>query len=128
MIGIEALHHVSVCVTDLARAKMFYGDVLGLAEKPRPDFGFGGAWYQVGSDQELHLIVHDAPTTLRGTTAIDIKDGHLAFRVASYEDTIAHLRAHGVEMLELPRNKTPWAQIYVTDPDGNIIELNVERA
>jgi catechol-2,3-dioxygenase len=25
-------------------------------------------------------------------------------------------------------NVTPWAQIYVTDPDGNVIELNVERA
>jgi len=127
VIGIETLHHVSVCVTHLARAKQFYTGVLGLVEKPRPDFEFGGAWYQIGASQELHLIVHDAPGTLRGTTAIDIKDGHLAFRVTSYEETVERLRGHGIEMLELPRNKTPWAQIYVTDPDGNIIELNAER-
>jgi glyoxylase I family protein len=127
VIGIEALHHISVCVTDLTRAKQFYGDVLGLTEIPRPDFDFGGAWYQVGPDRQLHLIVHEAPGTLRGTTAIDRLDGHLAFRVADYSRTVEHLRAHGVAVLELPRNKTPWAQIYVTDPDGNVIEFNTER-
>jgi hypothetical protein len=25
------------------------------------------------------------------------------------------------------RNLTPWHQIYLTDPDGNVIELNAER-
>ena len=38
------------------------------------------------------------------------------------------LRAHGLTMKESPVNVTPWSQIYVTDPDGNVIELNVERA
>jgi catechol 2,3-dioxygenase-like lactoylglutathione lyase family enzyme len=127
VIDIESLHHVSVCVTDLARARHFYTDVLGLVEKPRPDFGFGGVWYQVGADRQLHLIVHEAPGTLRGTRAIDVRDGHLALRVASYSDTVEHLKAHGVEVLELPVNKTPWAQIYVTDPDGNVIEFNSDR-
>jgi catechol-2,3-dioxygenase len=32
-----------------------------------------------------------------------------------------------VACVESPRNMTPWAQIYVTDPDGNVIELNAER-
>ena len=32
VIGIESLHHVAVCVTDIARAKQFYGGVLGLTE------------------------------------------------------------------------------------------------
>ena len=41
MIVIESLHHVSVTVTDLARARQFYGDVLGLRELPRPPFDFG---------------------------------------------------------------------------------------
>jgi catechol-2,3-dioxygenase len=37
------------------------------------------------------------------------------------------LRAHGVDVVESPVNLTPWAQLYVTDPDGNVVELNVER-
>jgi catechol 2,3-dioxygenase-like lactoylglutathione lyase family enzyme len=121
------VHHVSVCVSDLDRAKVFYGDVLGLSELPRPDLGFPGAWYAVGESQELHLIGHPPSKTMCGTPDIDGRDGHFAFRVSSYDETLARLRERDVPVIESPRNKTPWAQIYVTDPDGNVIEFNVER-
>ena len=121
-----ALHHIAVIVTDLARAKAFYGGVLGLQELPRPAFDFGGAWYALG-DGQLHLIVHGPARTLRGTTEIDSRDGHFAVRVDDYDATLAHLRSRGVHVRESRHNITPWAQIYITDPDGNIIELNVER-
>jgi glyoxylase I family protein len=123
---VEGVHHVAVTVTDLSRARHFYGEVLGLREIPRPAFDFGGAWYAVG-DRQLHLIVHQPSRTQRGTTTIDARDGHIAFRVADYDGTLARLRAHGVAVVEQWENRTPWAQIYVTDPDGNVIELNVER-
>jgi glyoxylase I family protein len=100
MIDVETLHHVSISVTDLTRARHFYGEVLGLLEITRPPFDFPGAWYQLG-DRQLHLLVHAGTHTLRGTTAIDSRDK--------------------------PRNLTPWPQIYVTDPDGNVIEFNAER-
>lgn len=122
-----SLHHVSLCVTDLERARHFYGAVVGLRELPRPDLGFPGAWYAVGDSQELHLIVHPPSRTRRGTTEIDGRDGHFAMRVSSYPETLARLRDHQVPLIESPNNKTPWAQIYVTDPDGNVIEFNVER-
>ena len=64
---------------------------------------------------------------MRGTQAIDPRDGHLALRVASFEDTVARLKSFGVPCLEVPDNPTPWAQIYATDPDGNIVEFNVDR-
>jgi glyoxylase I family protein len=127
MIAIEDLHHVSVTVTDIARAKHFYSEVLGLRELSRPAFDFGGAWYQAG-DRQLHLIVHPPTRTLRHTREIDSRDSHLALRVRGYDETLAHLRSHGVEVLDRRQNLTPWAQIYVTDPDGNVIELNVDRA
>jgi catechol 2,3-dioxygenase-like lactoylglutathione lyase family enzyme len=114
-------------VTDLDRAKQFYGGVLGLRELPRPPFPFGGAWYRVGGSQELHLIVYPDAKLVRRTTRIDPRDGHFALRVASYGQALARLRAHGIECLEAPDNLTPWAQIYVTDPDGNVIELNADR-
>lgn len=126
-LAIEGLHHTAFCVTDLERARRFYDEVLGLAEIERPDFPFGGAWYRLGDGRQLHLIVHERPLTLRGTGAIDARDGHIAFRIADYDAALAHLRAHGVECLERPGNVTPWKQLYVTDPDGNIIELNVDR-
>ena len=127
MLLIETLHHVTVSVTDLARARLFYGEVLGLRELERPPFDFPGAWYELG-DRQLHLIVHTTPRTLRGTTEIDSRDGHFAVRVSSYRDSVEHLRTHGIQLRESPRNPTPWAQIYITDPDGNVIELNAERS
>ena len=127
MVEIETLHHVSVTVTDLARSKTFYGEVLGLPELERPAFDFPGAWYSLG-DRQLHLIVHTTPRTLRHTTEIDSRDGHFAVRVRNYRQTLEHLRAQAVPLRESPQNPTPWAQIYVTDPDGNVIELNADRA
>ena len=126
MIEVEALHNVSISVTELGRAKQFYGDVLGLREIHRPAFDFAGAWYQVG-DRQLHLIVHPGTRTLRKTTEIDTRDGHYGLRVRSYRQTLEHLDARGVAYRDKPRNRTPWPQIYVTDPDGNVIELNAER-
>ena len=123
MLEVETLHHVSVCVTDIERARRFYGGVLGLREIERPPFDFPGAWYALG-DRQLHLIEQAGPRTLRGTTEIDAMDGHLALRVQSYVRTRDFLAARQVPMLDSPRNKTPWPQIYITDPDGNVIELN----
>ncbi len=126
MFEAESIHHVSLAVTDLAAARRFYGEVLGLREIPRPAFPFAGAWYQLG-DRQLHLIVHSAARTLRGTRQIDSHDGHVALRVTSYTQAKAHLEAHGVAFRDRYDNHTPWAQLYVTDPDGNVIELNAER-
>jgi catechol 2,3-dioxygenase-like lactoylglutathione lyase family enzyme len=119
-------HHAALIVTDMDRARWFYGEVLGLREIARPPFDFPGAWYELG-DRTLHLIVHPPAKAVRGTTAIDPKDGHLALRVPSFEATVARLASFGVACLQLPQNLTPWAQIYATDPDGNIIEFNVDR-
>ena len=124
---IDSLHHVAVSVTDLTRAKRFYSGILGLEEIERPAFDFPGAWYGLG-DGQLHLIVHSSPRSLRGTTEVDSRDGHFAVRVRDYDRALARLREHGVPFKESPVNVTPWAQLYVTDPDGNVIELNVERA
>lgn len=122
-LAITTLHHVSVNVTDLDRAKRFYGGVLGLEEISRPPFDFPGAWYRVG-DRQLHLIVHSPTHTLRGTTAISSREGHFAIAIASYGDACRHLEAAGVEFDAHPQSRTPWAQIFLSDPDGNLIELS----
>ena len=122
----EGLQHVSIAVTDLPAARAFYSATLGLHELPRPPFDFEGAWYALG-DQQLHLIVHPAGRTLRGTVAVDSRDGHFAIRVADYNRTLAFLRSRDLKVRENPDNATPWAQLFVTDPDGNVIEFNVER-
>jgi catechol 2,3-dioxygenase-like lactoylglutathione lyase family enzyme len=123
----NAIHHIALSVTDMERATWFYSEVLGLETIPRPPFDFGGAWYQLG-DRQLHLIVHPPTRTLRHSMEIGPREGHLALRVQSRRELIERLDKHGITYLDLPDNLTPWAQVYCCDPDGNLLEFNVERS
>ena len=134
MFNIESIHHVSLPVTDLDRSKQFYQEVLGLREINRPPFDFSGAWYQVG-DRQLHLIVHDN-STFRIEKTVDPGDIHFAIRVKSYHDTKEFLRSKGFhpeaedefkKMKESPYSTAGWPQLYIIDPDRNVIELNAEQ-
>ena len=123
---VTTLHHVSINVTDLERAKRFYGEVLGLEPIARPPFDFAGAWFRLG-DRQLHLIVHPPTRTLRGTNEISSREGHFAIAVGDYAAARARLEAAGVQFDARPQGATPWAQIFLSDPDGNLIELSAER-
>ena len=94
MLELEVLHHVAISVSDLARAKAFYGGVLGLEEIARPAFPFDGAWYRVGN-QEVHLIVSRDPTFRTGK-GVTLEDGHFALRAKSFRAALAHLEVEGV--------------------------------
>lgn len=126
MFKVEDLHHVSIPVTDAESSREFYRSILGLEEIERPDFGFPGVWFSLGSRQ-LHLIQHLGAKTLRGTNEIESRDGHFALRVRSYRETREHLIKLGIPFLDRPVNPTTWPQIYITDPDGNVIELNAAK-
>lgn len=115
-------HHISFPVRDLARARRFYEGVLGLAPIPRPDLGtLRGIWYRAGPC-EVHLIevpagvdVGPPPPTLNPLAR------HAAFAVDDYDTTLAALRRHGLEVLE----SRDAGQMWLRDPDGNVIELIV---
>ncbi|GAE36360.1 VOC family protein [Halalkalibacter akibai] len=126
MFKIENIHHVSLSITNLEKAKHFYSNVLGFQEIKRPDFDFPGAWYQIGN-QQLHLIVHPISNTLRGDAPIQSRDGHFAIRVKNYHETLAYLKQTGMELVEKPNSKSGFAQIFCADPDGNLIEFNVDQ-
>jgi glyoxylase I family protein len=133
MLEIEALHHIAVPVSDLARAKEFYSDVLGLKEIARPNFTFAGAWYQVG-DRQLHLIVAAEPTFRIGR-GINSQDGHWALRVTSFRRALDYLRSKGYreandDVMRSMRvslaGPTGFPQVHIMDPDRNMIEINAE--
>ena len=58
--SLSGIHHVTLIVDDQKRAEWFYGLVLGLHPKHRPDFKFPGLFYHCGN-QEVHLIVASRP-------------------------------------------------------------------
>jgi catechol 2,3-dioxygenase-like lactoylglutathione lyase family enzyme len=119
---VRRAHHVSFAVADLARSQRFFGELLGLPEIPRPDFGFPGAWYQAG-EIEVHLIVAPAGAPV-GTPPPRISPvaDHAAFQVADYAGARERLRAAGHDVIELGAEV---GQLFVQDPDGHVIELIV---
>jgi glyoxylase I family protein len=68
------IHHVSVNFSDVPEAVALYVDVLGLTQRDdRPDFGFDGAWLDLGA-QQVHLI-EAAPTADHGQHfALEVED------------------------------------------------------
>jgi len=125
MVEVLDLHHAAVNVTDLERAVEFYKTILGLKEIERPNFPFPGAWFALGNRQ-LHLMVKPDSRTLRGTTEVHPAEGHFALRVKSYSKALEKVKEAGVPHVATPESVTPWPQLHITDPDGNVIELNAE--
>ena len=108
------VHHVSLNVDDVDAAKDFYIDVLGFTERPdRPDFGFGGAWLDVGG-QQVHLIEAGTPADL---------GQHFAVRVADIDATVAELREKGLTVSDAKPVATNF-QAFLHDPAGNTVELH----
>ena len=108
------VHHVSINVSDASRSLAFYTDVLGGRPRAdRPDFGFGGAWIDLGG-QQVHLIEAAVPPNL---------GQHFAVQVADLDAAVAELRARGLTVGD-PSPVGSGRQAFLDDPDGNVIELH----
>jgi glyoxylase I family protein len=127
LITYEGIHHVSFVVSNLQVSKAFYSSVLNVQEIERPNFNFPGAWFQAGQ-QQIHLIEYKDALRLPKGWGIDTRDHHVALRVKDYHEALAHLKAQHIEVVESPNSRSGFAQIFCCDPDGNIIELNVDQA
>jgi len=133
---IDGLHHVALPCADLECSRRFYQEVLGLTEIPRPNLPVAGAWFRVGGSQELHLVVGDGQATFRAPKGMDTNDIHFALRVTSYRQALDALKVQGYREDASPEDpmgirtstRVGYPQMYVLDPDRNIIEINAVSA
>ena len=109
------IDHVQINVTDLPRARQFYGGLLGLQETARPEsFDFAGCWYRIG-DVDLHLVVRDPePTSARHFClwVRDVKAAAKQIEQAGYPVNWDHkYKIRGVD------------RFFVFDEDNNRVEI-----
>ena len=123
------LQHCGLVVSDLERSRRFYGEALGLEERPRPSsFTFAGAWFALG-ETEIHLLA-EADTTGRagmpppGPSLAGGLATHVAFEVEGLAAWLERLAAHGVAPAAGPMPRGDGVdQLFVLDPDGYVVEL-----
>ena len=124
---VKSLDHATLVVKDLERSRAFYVGVLGMREVPRPAFSFAGLWFQAGATQ-IHLILEFAGSGPAGNLLAEklrtSRTHHLAFLVEDAPAAVARLKEMQVPVLSGPHPRPDgFIQVFVTDPDGHVIEL-----
>lgn len=117
--GISGMNHFTVLTDDVPRTVDFYTRMLGLADGPRPDLGFPGAWLYAGDEAVLHVIGGRPRDQLR-PGVID----HMAFSAKGLADTLAMLIAHNIEHTCRRQNGSGTWQVFFLDPNGARVELD----
>jgi len=115
-IKVEALDHVTVQITDVARAKKFYGEVIGLEEVERPEsFDFSGAWFRT-PNALIHLVSQEK--------ADAASRRHFCLWVADVKGAAKMFETAGYPAQWNTKNKIPGIdRFFVYDPDNNRIEI-----
>jgi catechol 2,3-dioxygenase-like lactoylglutathione lyase family enzyme len=121
MSDISALLHAGLLVSDLGRAKVFYESVLGLKVYPnRPDLPYPGEWYELGGDQQLHLMQVANPDAASVRPEHGGRDRHIALAVRNMAALKSRLDAAGVRYTA---SKSGRAAMFCRDPDANTLEF-----
>jgi lactoylglutathione lyase len=122
------VNHITVYVTDLARASDFYKKVMLLDTIPEPFHDHRHTWFSMGNHAQLH-VVSGAKSDIPHDVNI-----HLAFSVASVPEFMKHLDQMNVRYGNMAGDQKviqprpdKVSQIYLQDPDGYWIEVNDDR-
>jgi len=127
------LEHYLVLTADIDGTRDFYCQVLGMREGPRPPLGFPGYWLYLGDTAVIHIAEwqtyteHSATrdilvsTPAAGTGALD----HIAFNASDYDEFLANLERAGVQEHRNIANANGLRQVFLLDPNGIKIEVNI---
>jgi catechol 2,3-dioxygenase-like lactoylglutathione lyase family enzyme len=130
-IKVLELHHHGIRVgpsaEEVARARTFYGDVLGLDhDSGRPTIPtIDGYWMDVGGTAQIHLMGVDGQSRFAQGPGRDPSTPHVALAVADIQETRKELDRLGVDYWVAESVVGPQSQqIFMKDPFDNMIELH----
>jgi catechol 2,3-dioxygenase len=122
VIETEGLTHIHLVVSDLDRSLRFYQSAFGMEEMYRD----GPHMVFLRTPGSRDTITLNAGPDERARAGVAGGVGHFGFRRKDREnldDAIATIEAAGGRLVERGEHRPGVAFAYVTDPDGNLIEL-----
>ena len=118
---ITGILHASFLTIDLNQARAFYEGVLGLRPNSnRPTMSFDGVWYDVGPQQQLHLMQLPSPEIGLQRPAHGGRDRHVALAVSDLAELARRLEQAGVSYT---LSKSGRSALFCRDPDDNALEF-----
>ncbi|HEU4352233.1 MAG TPA: VOC family protein [Burkholderiales bacterium] len=129
MLKVRGIDHVVLRVKDIAAMRRFYCDVLGATHVAyRPEYGM--SHLRVGTAM-IDLVEVAGPLGKAGGAGPGRQGrnmDHLCLRVEPFDekDILNYLRKHGVAVGDVGNRfgaEGNGVSIYVTDPEGNTVEL-----
>ena len=114
------LHHSSLMISDLEASIRFYTEVIGLQQVERPDLGFPGAWFQLGENQQLHILKLDNIDPTTGRPEHGGRDRHVALTVDNFDLVRKTLDKNDVFY---SMSKSGRQALFLRDLDANAIEI-----
>jgi len=123
---VRSLGHAVLKVRNRARAEAFYHDVLGMPIATRNE---RMTFFTLGNHHDFAVLEVGDDAPLAESKGVGLY--HVAFNVGDGLDALrtmkAELEAHGVT-IDRQVDHTVSQSLYLTDPDGNGIELYVDTS
>jgi len=118
---ILGIHHATFLSSDLARSRAFYEGVLGLqADRTRPVMSFDGVWYDIGTNQQLHLMLLPDPEAGLLRPKHGGRDRHVALSVSGLIALMSRLEAANISYTV---SQSGRRALFCRDPDQNALEF-----
>ncbi len=124
---LNSVHHIAIIVSDIEKAREFYIKKLGfeaIRENYRKERGDWKLDLRVDEHTELEIFAEkNPPKRVNRPEACGLR--HLAFRVASVEETVKELDEIGIECEPIRTDTyTGEKMTFFFDPDGLPLEIH----
>jgi catechol 2,3-dioxygenase-like lactoylglutathione lyase family enzyme len=118
---ITGICHTTFLTSDLAKSRTFYEGVLCLKVNTlRPKMSFDGVWYDVASQQQIHLMVLPNPEAGLQRPLHGGRDRHVALCVQNLTSLMERLDEAGIVYTV---SQSGRRALFCRDPDQNALEF-----